>query len=118
MSKISNEKLRAKYVELLAQFLKDHGEEVLVTGSNELCIPTVDDENEDQYVCFTVKVPTGSRDGEAYDGYAMAQDFQMKQEAKTAKAKEAAAKKAAKIARDQKMREDKAAAKVAHQKAE
>ena len=64
MSKATNDKLRAKWVEALRKTLADMGEEVLVTASNELCIPAVDEAGEDQYVCFTVKIPTGSRDGD------------------------------------------------------
>ena len=33
-------------------------------------------------------MPSGSRDGDAYDGYAMAQDYAMRQTAKADKAKE------------------------------
>jgi hypothetical protein len=44
---------------------------------------------------LTFKVPTGSRDGDAYDGYSMAEDYQMKQTEKKAKA-EAKAKETAK----------------------
>lgn len=115
MSKATNDALRAKYVEILRKALSDLGEEVLTTGSNELAIPTVDSEGNDQYVVFTVKVPTGSRDGDAYDAYAMAEDYALKQRAKAEKAKETAAKKAAKIARDEQMRAQKAAAKKAHE---
>ena len=63
---------------------------------------------------MTVKVPSGSRDGDAYDGYSMAEDFAMKMAEKKAKAEEAAAKKAAKIERDRKMREAKKSSKEAH----
>ena len=48
---------------------------------------------------LTFKVPTGERGGDAYDGYSMAEDYQMKlvEKAEKAKAKEAeAAKKKAK----------------------
>ena len=64
-------------------------DEVLTVGANELAIPVVDAEGNEKWVVVTVKVPTGSRtDGEPYDGYAMAQDYEMRQSAKAAKAKE------------------------------
>jgi hypothetical protein len=84
-------------------------------GSNEIAIAVVDAEGEDNFVTFTVKVPTGSRDGDAYDGYSMAQDYAMRQEEKKAKAEKAAAEKARKIARDEKMRQQKAEAKAARE---
>ena len=102
--------LRADYVKRLVEMLKEEGEDVLVVGSNELAIPVVDGEGEEQYVVFKVQIPSGSRDGDAYDGYAMAEDYAMKQRDKAEKAAKAAEEKARKIARDQKMREQKKAA--------
>lgn len=110
--KATNDALRLDYTTKLVEMLTAAGEDVLRVGSNEIAIPVVDAEGEDSFVTFTIKVPTGSRDGDIYDGYAMAQDYTMKQEQKETKAAEAAKKKAAKIARDQKMREQKQAAKA------
>lgn len=115
MSKQAMDLLRQKYTHKIAEFLRQEGEEVLVIGTNELAIPCVDSEGNDQYCCFVVKVPTGSRDGDAYDAYGLAQEYEMKQAEKKEKAEKAAKEKAAKIARDQKMREQRAAAKAARQ---
>lgn len=106
--------LRANYIERVSKFLADAGEEVLVTGSNEIALPCVDSEGNDEFIVITFKVPTGSRDGDAYDGYSMAEDFKMKSAEKAEKAKIAAEKKAKKIAQDKKMREEKAKAKAEH----
>ena len=106
--------LRAKYIERVSKFLADAGEEVLVTGSNEIALPCVDSEGNDEFIIITFKVPTGSRDGDAYDGYSMAEDFKIKSDEKAEKAKIAAEKKAKKIAQDKKMREEKAKAKAEH----
>jgi flagellar biosynthesis/type III secretory pathway protein FliH len=113
--KATNDALRLMYTNNLMEALTAFGEEVLRVGSNEIAIPVVDAEGEDSFVTFTVKVPTGSRDGDAYDGYSMAQDYAMRQEEKKAKAEKAAAEKARKIARDEKMRKQKAAAKAARE---
>lgn len=113
MSKQANDALRIQYLEkLMEAFAKD--EDVMRTGTGEIAFPVVDNEGEDNWVVITVKIPTGSRDGDAYDGYSMAEQYTMLQAEKERKAKEAAAKKAAKIARDEKMRAQKAAAKAAH----
>lgn len=85
--------------------------EVLRTGSQEICVPIVGDEAEEGYLVITFKVPKGSRDGEAYNGYEMAEDYKLKQVAKAAKAKEAAERKAKKIAKDAAAREAKRKAK-------
>jgi hypothetical protein len=112
-----NDKLRALYMEKVKCYLiEEQDEEVLITGSNELCIPCVDAEGNDEFMVITFKVPTGSRDGDPYDGYEMAQDYEMKCKAKAEKAKESAQKKAEKIARDKAAREAKAKAKAEHQK--
>lgn len=113
-----NEKLRNSYLTLISDYLKEKGEEILVTGSNEICLPCVDSEGNDEFVVVTVKVPTGSRDGDPYDGYSLAEDYAMRQKAKAEKAKESAAKKAEKIAKDKAAREAKAKAKAEHQKGE
>ena len=113
--KATNDALRLDYTNKLVEALAALGEEVLRVGSNEIAIPVVDAEGEDNYVTVTIKVPTGSRDGDAYDGYSMAQDYAMRQEEKKAKAEKAAADKARKIARDEKMRKQKAEAKAARE---
>ena len=112
--KALHEALRADYLKRIADFFTENGEEVLTTGSNEIALPCVDSEGNDEFVTITVKVPTGSRDGEAYDGYSMAEDYKMKTAEKAAKAKAAAEAKAKKIARDKAQREAKAKAKAEH----
>ena len=107
-----HESLRNRYIALVSEFLRAQGEEVLTTGSNEIALPCVDAEGNDEFLVLTFKVPTGSRDGEAYDGYSVAEDFKMKSEAKAEKAKATAEAKAKKIAKDKALREAKAKAKA------
>ena len=101
MNKATNEALRAQYIELLTKLLTDSGEEVLRVKSNEIALPVVDRDGDDSYVVITLKVPTGSRDGDPYDGYGEAESYEMNCKAKAEKAKADAEKKAKKIARDQ-----------------
>lgn len=110
--KATNDALRNQYIDAVMKMLADAGEDVLRVGNNEIAIPVVDAEGEDNYVVFVVKVPTGSRDGEAYDAYGLAQEYEMKQAEKKEKAEKAAKEKAAKIARDTEMRRQKAEAKA------
>ena len=109
-----HESLRKSYMDKITAFLADQGEEVLVTGSNEIALPCVDSEGNDEFIVLTFKVPTGSRDGDPYDGYSIAEDFKMKSAEKAEKAKIAAEKKSKKIAQNNKMREEKAKAKAEH----
>lgn len=92
------------------------GYDVLRTGSQEICLPIVNEKGDEGYLVVTFKIPKGSRDGEEYDGYAMAQDYKMKVEAKEAKKAEAERKKAEKIERDRKAREEKARLKAEREK--
>lgn len=102
------EAVRAKYMGEVGAFLLSRNEEVLQVGSNEFAIPVVREDGEEDYVVLTFKMPTGSRDGDGYDGYAMAQDYQFKLEEKAKKAAATAEAKAKKIARDKAQREAKA----------
>ena len=104
MNKNTNEALRAQYIELLTKLLSEGGEEVLRVKSNELAIPCVDKDGEDNYIVITIKVPTGSRDGDPYDGYGEAESYAMSVRQKAEKEAEKAAAKAKKIAKDQAFR--------------
>jgi hypothetical protein len=108
MNKATNEALRAQYIELITKLLGEGGEEVLRVKSNEIAIPCVDRDGEDNYVVITIKVPTGSRDGDPYDGYGEADSYALSVKQKAEKAEADAKKKAAKIARDEAMRAKKA----------
>ena len=99
--KKTNDALRAQYLELVSKLLGDGGEEVLRVKSNEIAIPCVDSEGEDAYVVITVKVPTGSREGDPYDGHGEAESYAMLCKQKAEKAAVDAEKKARKIAKDQ-----------------
>ena len=109
-NKVLNDKLRADYLEKVKDFFEKDGEEVLVTGSGEICMPCVDADGNEKWVQIVVKIPRGSSDGEPFDGYNLAEDYQMKMNEKAEKAKEAARKKEEKIKKDAASRAAKAAA--------
>ena len=94
-AKVLNEEIKTRFLEGVSEHLENVGEEVLRVGSNEIALPVVDEDGNEKWLVLTFKVPTGSRDGDAYDGYSMAEDYQMKQAEKKAKA-EAKAKETAK----------------------
>ena len=82
------EAIKKEWVDFLNEVIQRRGDETLQTASNEIAIPVVDAEGGEHFVVLTVKIPTGSRDGDAYDGYAAAEDYTMRCEAKRAKALE------------------------------
>ena len=101
--KVLNDEIKMRFLEGIVEHLTQCGEEVLRTGSNEIALPVLDEEGNEKWLVIPFKVPTGSRDGEAYDGYSVAEDYQMKQTEKAEKAKV----KAEKAAKDKARREAK-----------
>lgn len=101
-----DEEIKVRFLEGVSEHLEGVGEEILRVGSNELALPVVDSEGNERWLVLTFKVPTGDRDGNAYDGYSMAEDYQMKCAEKKAKAEA----KAEKAAKDKAKREAKAKA--------
>lgn len=100
------EEIKAEYLELLRATLVGAGEDVLRVKSNEIAFPVTDSEGNEDFVVITVKVPTGANKGtEPYDGYAMAEEYEMHNREKAEKAKKAAEAKAKKIERDRVYRE-------------
>ena len=96
----NREELRTRYLSGILEHLETVGEEVLRTNSNEIAIPCLDADGYEEWVVITFKVPTGSRKGEAYDGYSLAEDYVFKQKLKAEKAIAAAKAKEKKIAKD------------------
>ncbi len=107
-----DEEIKVRFLEGVSEHLESVGEEVLRVGSNELALPVVDADGNERWLVVTFKVPTGSRDGDAYDGYSMKEDYEMKLAEKAAKAEA----KAAKAEKDKAKREAKS--KEAEAKAE
>ena len=87
-----DEEIKVRFLEGVSEHLESVGEEVLRVGSNEIALPVVDSNGEERWLVVTFKVPTGSRDGDAYDGYSMKEDYEMKLAEKAAKAEAKAAK--------------------------
>ena len=102
-AKVLNEEIKGRFLDGVAEHLSNAGEEVLRVGSNEIALPVLDEDGNEKWLVLTFKVPTGSRDGDAYDGYAMAEDYAMKLKEKAEKQ----AAKDAKAAADKAKREAK-----------
>ena len=107
--KAERELIRTQFLDLVGEFLFNHGEEVLRVKSNELAIPVVGCEGNEDFLVVTFKVPTGANKGtEPYDGYALAEDYIHNLAEKERKAAELKAEKERKIKRDEEIRKKKA----------
>lgn len=106
--KVEREMLRTQYLDTLFELMTYNNEEVLRVKSNEIAIPVVGCEGNEDFIVITVKVPTGANKGmEPYDGYSEAESYQMKLAEKERKAKEKEEKKKKKIAKDEEVRRKK-----------
>ena len=106
--KVEREILRTEFLQRIIDCFLSENEEVLRVKSNEIAIPCVGCEGNEDFIVVTVKVPTGANKGlEPYDGYEMAKDYEYKLSEKAEKEKEKEKKKAEKIARDKAIREKK-----------
>ena len=96
--KVERELLREDYLKQIIENFLDKDEQVLRVKSNE------------DFIVVTVKVPTGANKGlEPYDGFELAEDYEMKLAEKERKKLEAEKKKAEKIRKDKEVREKKKA---------
>lgn len=84
--------VRAKYVEIVSKAMLEAGEDVQFSKANEFAFPVVGEDGSEHWVKIVVSVPTGGRDEDGYDGYGLAEAYQMKLKEKAAKEKEKAAK--------------------------
>lgn len=106
--KVEREMLRNEYLAKVIESFEQIGEEVLRVKSNEIAIPVVGCEDNEDFIVITVKVPTGANKGtEPYDGYSMAEEYEMKLKEKKRKEKEKEEKKKKKIERDKELRKKK-----------
>lgn len=107
--KAERELIRAQFLETIISYLRSDGEEVLRVKSNEIAIPVVGCEGNEDFLVITFKVPTGADKGlTPYDGYAMAEDYELNLKVKAEKAEANAKAKAKKVARDEEIRKRKA----------
>ena len=107
--KIERELLRTDFLEKVSQFLYEGGEEVLRVKSNEIAIPVVGCEGNEDFIVINFKVPTGANKGlEPYDGYAIAEDYVHNLAEKERKAEERKAEKERKRKRDEEIRRKRA----------
>ena len=104
--KVLREELKMHYLTNLIAYYTEAGEEVLRIKSNEIAIPVVDKEGNEDFIKIVVSIPTGANKGtEPFDAYELAEEYQMKVEEKAKQKKETEEKNKKKIERDKLRRE-------------
>ena len=98
-------KKREDVLAMLTEYLADLGEDVMREGGNSITFPSTDDEGNELFVKIAVSIPRGDRSGEAYDGYAAAEQFKAHNEFVAAKREQRAKDNAIKAAKAKEKRE-------------
>lgn len=75
-----NQELRERYIRIVKDALVANGEDVQRVSNGALAFPVVDTNQNEKWVELGFKIPTGSRDGDAYDGYELAAEWVFQQE--------------------------------------
>ena len=103
------DQLRNRFTADLAEFLAaKYDVDVCQTAAGTLMIPAVDGAGDDRWIKFSCIIPKDADEANGTDGYALAQEYQLKLDAAAAR-KEEAARKAA----EKKTKADERAAKTA-----
>lgn len=106
--KVEREILRTEFLQKIIDFFLEQNEEVLRVKSNEIAIPCVGCEGNEDFAVVTVRIPIGANKGlDVYDGYELAKDYEFKTAEKEEKAKEREEAKQRKIAKDNAIRQKK-----------
>lgn len=92
----ANNKAREQFTEMLSAVLGQSGLEVERVASHKIAFPFKNEAGNDFWAVVTVSVPKGSRDGEAFDGIAEAEDYRFKLSEKAKLAEKRKAEKEAK----------------------
>lgn len=92
--------IRNEIMEKVKDFLTSEGYNVLVVASNGLALEVVGEDMEEGWVKAVFSIPTGTRNGEDYDGYTESDNYTFEVEQKRLKAEDAQKKKEKKMAKD------------------
>ena len=77
--KVLREELKLQYLTDLIKYYTDIGEDVLRIKSNEIALPVVDREGNEDFIKIVVSIPTGANKGtEPFDAYELAEEYEMK----------------------------------------
>ena len=94
------DQLRNRFTADLAEFLAaKYDVDVCQTAAGTLMIPAVDGAGDDRWVKFSCIIPKDADEANGTDGYSLAQEYQLKQDAAAARKEEAARKAAERAAK-------------------
>lgn len=96
---------REAFMKKIMEFFESNGDEALVYKGNAFCVPGVLENGDEVYYQVVISLPTGTRDGNQFNGHEEHADYMAKLEEKKIEAEAKAAEKA-KIAAERKAKQE------------
>lgn len=87
--KQATDALRAEWTEKFMAYVYAHDTDVCQTAAGTFMFPVVDAAGEDRWVKVSVIIPKDASEDDGTDGYSLAQEYQLKQEAARERARKA-----------------------------
>ena len=87
--KQTTDALRAEWTEKLMAYVYAHDTDVCQTAAGTFMFPVVDAAGEDRWVKVSVIIPKDASEDDGTDGYSLAREYQLKQEAARERARKA-----------------------------
>lgn len=103
--KQENENKRTEILKKIWALIESEGDEVIQIKKNEIAFPIVYENGDEAFMKIAVSIPSGSRDGDIFDAYSLAEEYVINEKKKKEIAERKAEEKQKKIARDEKQRE-------------
>lgn len=104
ITKAMREQKKAELMKRFIDFAISEGEDAKEIGTNMFMFPFCYENGAEDFVKVTIQIPTGSRDGEPFDGYGEAESWELKKKQKAETEAKKAKAKADKIRRDEEYR--------------
>lgn len=73
--KQENEKMRNSFIKELMDFIESQGNEAIRIKNNEVAFPIVYENGDEAFMKIAVSIPSGSRDGDIFDAYSLAEEY-------------------------------------------
>ena len=80
--KQENEKMRNFFIKDLMEFIESQGNEAIRIKNNEVAFPIVYKNGDEAFIKIAVSIPSGSRDGDIFDAYSLAEEYEINEKKK------------------------------------
>lgn len=67
--------MRNSFIKELMDFIESQGNEAIRIKNNEVAFPIVYENGDEAFMKIAVSIPSGSRDGDIFDAYSLAEEY-------------------------------------------